>query len=334
MDSQKAGNYANVGMFFIAILALIVSLATLGYMYWVRMYPDPEKVPPMTDTGALITGWVPVIIVSASSLFSALILLLATARRWKNKTLKSKVSDLEKDLELEKAKVEAEKGNVTDAFREIEKLKDALVEADRKSKADLLEADKRTNEQRGMKEDILTELRKRQEDLAELKTLSDMRLTQAENIKDHVIITRVNAGDLVLDGNQETGPCLTLELRIKNESLYNISIRPNEIAGSLAFADQPLKEPVFAINDAWREPIENLRPFASEGITLQQPLRGFEVERIKSLPDGRFRLTPLRVPITVHSQYHVPLKNLRITPEIDNLPINAFRVTKSLDSKD
>jgi hypothetical protein len=296
-------------------------------MFWVRAYPDPEKVPPMTDTGALMTGWLPVILVGSSSLVLAVALSIATSKRWKNKSLIGQLSALSADLTTERARVVEEKETVARAIKEITQLKN-----------DLKEAGLREDGQKNQKEDILTELRKREADLAELKTLSDMRTEQAENIKNHVIITKVSAGDLVLDGDAESGPCVTLALQIRNESLFNVAIQPKDVGGSLALAERLLQEPILVINDAWREPIENLRPFASASITLLQPLRGFEVERVRSLKDnpaGRFRLSPLRVQVTaVDSQYKVPPRNLRITPEIDYLAFDAFRLTKSLDSED
>ena len=210
------------------------------------------------------------------------------------------------------------------AAQEIKNLKD-----------DVKQAGLRENEQRNQKENVLTELRKRDDDLAELKTLSDMRQQQAENIKDHVIITAVNPVELTLESNENSGPGITLTIHIRNESLYNITIPREDVQGCLAFTEQPLQEAVIVVRDAWTEPIENLRPLAPASIVLRQPLRGFEVERIKSLPDGHFRLAPLRIPITVvNSQYKIPVKNLRIMPEFDHLPVNAFCVTKSLDSKD
>jgi hypothetical protein len=164
-----------------------------------------------------------------------------------------------------------------------------------------------------------------------------MRLEQAENIKDHIAVVKVKAGDLILEGNADTGPCVTLELRIRNESLFNISIQPDDVKGCLAFADRPLPEPISVIIDFAREPITNLRPFGWASLVLCQPLRIVDVERIISLQDnsiGRFSLAPLVVPITIDSQYKVPSKNLRIAPDIEHLPINAFRVTKTLDNKD
>ncbi|MCA1577398.1 MAG: hypothetical protein LC794_08555 [Acidobacteria bacterium] len=317
MDSQKAGNYANVGMFFLTILALIVSMATLGYMYWIRVYPDPEKVPPMMDVGVLETGWLAVILVASSALISAVALLISSSRRWRNKKLLRQIDTLDADLTTER-------NNVADAAKDIEKLK-----------RDLKEAGLRENDQRNQKETVLTELRKREDDLAELRTLRAMREGQAGNIKDHVIMTGLNPIELKLQGNADSGPCVTLTIFIRNESLYNVAIRPNEIQGRLAFGEQALQEPIIVVIDAWNDPIDNLKPLGSASIVLRQPLRGFEVERIMSLPDGAFRLAPLRIPITVvNSQYKVLSKNLRITAEFDHIRLDAFCVTKNVDSKD
>jgi hypothetical protein len=227
MDSQKAGNYANVGMFFIAILALIVSLATLGYMYWVRVYPDPEKVPPMTDTGALTTGWVPVIIVSASSLFSALVLLLATARRWKNKTLKSKVSDLEKDLEIEKAKVIAEKENLTNAAKEIKKLHE-----------DLRQADLRENDQRGQKEGLSQLYNESQQKVATWAWLAKKAEDQNIEIDKHVVLEKITLGDLNLSTSV---PTVRFGVYVMNRSVWDISLNYElkaDVEGVIRFEDE------------------------------------------------------------------------------------------------
>ncbi|HKY30722.1 MAG TPA: hypothetical protein VJM12_22510 [Pyrinomonadaceae bacterium] len=227
------------------------------------------------------------------------------------------------------ADLTTERKNVVDAAKDIEKLK-----------RDLKEAGLRENDQRNQKETVLAELRKREADLAELKTLIDMRITQAENITGHVTVTSVHAGDLMFVGNSETPPCVTLELRIRNDSLFNISIKPENVRGHLVFADNVLPEPISVIIDFAREPISGLRPFAHGSLVLYQPLRIADVEWIKSLQDsqkGRFRLTHLGIPISVdgrYSQYKVTSGNLRIHPDLQALPITAFRVTKSVDIKD
>jgi len=300
----------------------------LGLMLWYRRYPNPAQEPDVIgQAGALMTGWLPLVVVSATSLLSAVMLLVLIVKRWKNGQLRVQVESLESDLKLERDGIETLK-------QEHEKTVKALERDCKKAQDDLVEADKRTRAQENQKEDVLAELRKREEDLAELKTLRALRETQAGSIKDHVVITGVNPIELILESNAESGPCVTFTLFIRNESLYNIAIRPDEVKGCLAFANQQLQERVIVVRDAWTEPIENLVPLAPASIVLRQPLRGFEVDRIKSLPEGQFWLAPLRIPITAHGQYKVPSKNLRITPEVQYLPVSAFCNTKSLDSKD
>lgn len=94
---------------------------------------------------------------------------------------------------------------------------------------------------------------------------------------------------------------VTLEIRIHNNSLYPVSIRPKDITGSLHFKAERLKE---EIDPQPNEPaIIDLPPRGTETLKLQQPLRIFEAEKVQESHqlrdnDAGFWLGDLYIPIS------------------------------------
>jgi hypothetical protein len=92
MDSQKSTALWTALGVFVGILMGIPAWITLVLMLWFRWYPDPAQEPDvMAQAGALMTGWLPLIVVSVSALLSALMLLLVIVKRWKNGQLKRSI---------------------------------------------------------------------------------------------------------------------------------------------------------------------------------------------------------------------------------------------------
>ncbi|HJP93175.1 MAG TPA: hypothetical protein VJ875_14550 [Pyrinomonadaceae bacterium] len=262
-SNQEAANAANITtakltkwLLGFTVALVIIGIVTLLLMAWPLLYSAQLSQPSLGDE-RLVKGWTPIVVLASAITLSAISLFTVAVKRWRNKRLLLQVTALGQDL------------------KECAKLR-----------TDYVNAVKETNDLRIQKDDVNNELTKRKQELDGLKTLRDMRSAQAKNIKGHIIITHVNAGDLILDLDAENEPCVTVGLKIRNESLFNISIPPKDVKGSLFFANRSLAEPIRVINDLVRIPIEDLEPFAYGYITLLQPLRVNEIERIQSLQDS------------------------------------------------
>jgi len=100
MDSQKAASWANVGSFFINIFIAIVAIATLGYMVWVRLYPDPNHAPDVFG-GVLVNGWPPVIVLALCLFVATAVQIVAfRASRRAKVALKPEIDNNKRSIEI------------------------------------------------------------------------------------------------------------------------------------------------------------------------------------------------------------------------------------------
>jgi hypothetical protein len=301
MDSTtEASNLANIKASRFAFWQLVVTVAiglpTLALLLLAQFYP-PSPLPSQPPAGpggvSMIKGWIPaaVAVLSFSLALSAISLLITTFRRLRNKRLAAEITRLNGEMATQKTAT-------TNALK--------LAEERRK------EAQFESTQKDGLSKT----LQDRERQLADLESLRKIKVEQAIDIRDHVVITEVRPGKLAL--NTDGSVCIFLELIIRNESLWDITIRSEDVKGCFVRERRPFKEPVSMIVDAYRDPVENLPPFQYARLYLEQPLRDFEVELInKSLDaaNARIWLGMLIVPISVGDGSKVETRNLKITPE-------------------
>lgn len=223
-------------------------------------------------------------------------------KRWRNKRLIDQLANLNRDLSDAR----------TRAKRALEDGREFQLQA---------------IDEKAQKEDLVKKLAEYKGQLQQMESLRIIRDAQAENIKDHVVITDIWPGRLKLAGDFLS---VSLVFGIRNESLFDITIPPEEVKGALTFADRRLTEPIHMIVDIYRERIRNLRPLQQAKFMLEQPLRGFEAETIQKCltdPDAKFSLSYLGVTITVGDGSTVAPRYLKVEPEFEHLPLARFSST-------
>jgi hypothetical protein len=95
----------------------------------------------------------------------------------------------------------------------------------------VLEADRRALEDKESKNATYTALTECKRQLADWETLRQIRTEQANDIKGHVVLTKVEPGKLVV--NTDGSVCIFLVLVIRNESLFDITIHHENVKGCL-----------------------------------------------------------------------------------------------------
>src|SRR6266404_6643750 len=82
MDSNKA----NTGIFALTIVLVVLAAATLGFMVWVRLYPDPAHAPTIQG-GSLVSGygWGPPILLGSCLLVAVIVQVVTSFSKSKKK---------------------------------------------------------------------------------------------------------------------------------------------------------------------------------------------------------------------------------------------------------
>lgn len=274
-------------------------------MFWFRWYPDPTMEPEIMRP--LMAGWLPVVVITTSSLLSAVMLLIVAVRVGSNKRLKEQVAGLDSKA--------TKMATVTNK---------ALKEAK--------EAALRENDLRGQRDGLSKLYDESRKELADLGWLRQLAEEEGTNISEHVVITAVKPGSLKLAVSPR---CVTIGLFIRNESIFDITIRAENVKGHLFFKTRRLDEPARVLLDSDRPPIENLKPMQKEILVIEQPLRGYEAETISEADEeARFWLGNLSIPISVENvPLQVETKDLRIGVEVEHLYLKTFGKKTSAPSE-
>jgi hypothetical protein len=146
-----------------------------------------------------------------------------------------------------------------------------------------------------------------------------------------------------------TRPCLldvkkrriaVVDLIIRNDSFFDISIDPKAVTGRL-FMDTKglLDDPARALIDLNHPAVEKLRPTADARVSIIQPLLKSEAEEIDdALIEGRegyFWLGSLTVPITVENAaaLKIDAKPLRFDSTVEHVYFREFRNQLNFDGE-
>lgn len=112
MVSEKRIPWA-VWAVLVAVIMGIPGWVMVGLWFWSRWYPDPTKGPNIMRQ--LMTGWLPISMITASSVLSAIVLLIGLIKLWKNKRLAEDLKALAAETERLKAELLAESEKVKSA---------------------------------------------------------------------------------------------------------------------------------------------------------------------------------------------------------------------------
>jgi len=307
MDSQErtAIWWAALGVL-IAVIMGIPGWLQVGLWFWSRWYPDAATEPDIMKL--LMTGWLPVVMVSASSILSAVMLLIVAVKWFRNKRLKSEVSDL----------------TTLAANLKIER-RDAWAREAAANKA-ALEANQRADDADKEKEKIDALFQDRDRQLAEWSWLTSRAIKQAEHISEYVVMAKVKPGTLLFGGERGA----ILELIIRNESVFNVTIQSDKITGRFHFKNKELQDPVKFDKLSGRESMVNLAPRDEKPLALFQPFLKSEAEHIEeALADEKacFWLGNLSIPIFVEKVREQPADNkLRFKGEVKDAYLKDFAV--------
>jgi Skp family chaperone for outer membrane proteins len=306
-SSQETANRANIktARLTVWILALTALLAVVGILTLLLLfYPPTSQAPPANQESAFMVSTL-VIVLSSSLTLAAISLFIAAFRLLKLKRLK--------------ANLKTANAAFADMEERVEKLKEELTTSQRDAKNET----KRANYEESQRDQFIKlndEARRELADLAWLRQLAD---EQGKNISEHVVITAVKPGRLKLAASPR---CVTIGLVIRNESIFDITIRAENVKGRLFFKTRPLDEPARVLLDSDRPPIENLKPMQKEILVVEQPLRVYEAETISEADEeARFWLGNLSIPISVESvPQQVETKDVRIRAEVEHLYLKTF----------
>jgi outer membrane murein-binding lipoprotein Lpp len=296
----------------LAVLGILVAVVMgmpgwlmVGLWFWSRWYPDPTKDPDVMRT--LMAGWLPILMVSTSSLLSAAMLLTVAVKRWRNKRLRSEVSD----LTTLAANLKVERQDAWDRAAAANK--------------DALDANRRADDADNEKKKIYALFQDRERELTDLTWLSNRAGKQRENISEYIVITNVTPGILLLNGERGA----TLELMIRNESLFNVTIQDDKITGRFHFKHKGLTDAARFDTAAGHPSITNLEPRQEKPLALFQPFIQSEAEHIEeALADEKacFWLGNLSIPIFVEKAREQPATNkLRFKDEAKDAYLKDFR---------
>jgi len=259
---------------------------------------------------------------------------LETAKREKAKLAqdlaneKSLHESLKVSMDISRREVAETKANANAQTSTYELTFKGMSQELNEAKLELEQAKLTINQETTQREEFTRLYNEATHDLAIWKPIIKQAKDQAAQIDEWVRMKEAIPGKLLLRRDR----MVTLEIRIRNESLYPISIRPQDIKGRLRFKAVSLREEIQTLPD---EPsIRDLEPKGTALIKLQQPLRGFEAERIQESReggdnDGLFWLGDLYIPISAKNT-PVPVRALPlvIIPEHISLDVHAFSYNK------
>jgi len=259
--------------------------------------------------------WLPAVFFVSSFVVTTIALLIVASKRWRHKRLTSEVSDL------------------TTLVANLKRERQDAWDRAKKATAEAREASLRENDIRGQRDGLSKLYDESKREVADLAWLRRLEEDQAKDISEHVkatLATYPQSGELELVGDQL---CIIVGLSIRNESVFDITIRPQDIAGQFSLNRVPMKEPAGVLIDDFRQQIENLKPMQKGWLVLEQPLREFEVEKINRClgdDDAKFWIGGMIIPISVNNPLNndtqkVDPKPLRIPAESQYVPVNNLK---------
>lgn len=159
----------------------------------------------------------------------------------------------------------------------------------------------------------------------ELAWLKPSIKEQAEDISNHVVLVAVRP--CVLDLKRRYA---TIELVLRNDSLFDITIKASAVSGRFSTRTKGLLEdPAKAIIDLDHLPIKNLKPTKEATLAITQPLLKTEAEDIADNIAGgsnaSFWIGNLNVPLSVENvPLEIKTKPLGIRHELEDVYFSDF----------
>jgi outer membrane murein-binding lipoprotein Lpp len=263
MDEQRHPNWPII----IALVMGIPNWLMLALMVWFRVYPGSSSETDMLrQSGPLMTGWLPVAVVSATSALSAVMLLVVAFRRWKNKKLRAEVKELETAvINLKKERQEAW---------------DQRQEANKAA----LEANKRANEQKGQKEINEQLYRDEKAKYEKILWVTDIIDKHAEHLNRYVVIDMRSEVRVYLEDSPQGGPRIRCSFKIRNNSIFSeITVHRDKVKGCFSFRGKDLTEKVKLDWHNIGSPMVDKLIHEQDGwIHLEQDLTSAETDRLKN----------------------------------------------------
>jgi len=313
MDSQKGANWAQ-------IIGTVIGAALLGYAVWDH-WPTANQSSIGVGWGGIMKGYVPSAVI-ALILFASSALQLTLWRRRRTAITYRQEADRQIGGWKENANnlMELVVIDRDNAHSQAEKLTTDLID----ERQAVREADKRASEARNESQAHHRLFEDRERQLGDLLWLKKRMEEQAKDLSAQIIIKKVKPLTLNLASSPR---CIVLALTIRNESVFDVTIHPEKVVGSLFFKNKARHDPARA-SQLDHSPIQDLRP-RHEGILLiEQPLLMSEAETISDAlndPNARFWLGNLKIPISVENiPQQVTPQNLRIVDNKEHVYLNDF----------
>ena len=276
MDWEKVKRLAALSN----IAAFVLYVIWFAYTIWVASAPATNQSLPIYDRGIQVRNVVASIVIIGFLLSAAIINLLAAFMS--RRKLKTQVAELTTTNE----KLAKDLSTANSAFRDmeeqVEKLRGHLTASEHNAK----QANLRALQEIKQKDEFYKLHKESERKLAELAWLSKRANEQAKDISAHVVIKKVKLCALNLTASPR---CIIVALTIRNESIFDITIRAKKLTGCIFFNNKSREESA-RIQETHRSAIENLEPKQEEILVVEQPLLKSEAETItEALDDANAR---------------------------------------------
>ncbi|MGZ5437287.1 MAG: hypothetical protein ACXWID_17825 [Pyrinomonadaceae bacterium] len=288
--------------------------------------------------------WIPATIIGGALVLASLLHLVALiiSRRLKRRALESQITQLQNARNRLQNELNQAALNYADANRErvgavnqLDGYKNQLSEAHNVIAKLRQDAETRGREQEQLRKKAAAAEQEsnghyklfedREHQLADLLWLKKRMEEQATDISEHVALRETKLWDLSLDKDRRAIVVMT----IRNESVFDITIRPERITGRLFYNGKPCNDPARILESDSRRPIRDAQPFANRVLVLEQPLLQSEAERIsetQSDPNAKFWLGNVKLPISVGNiPQGVDPKPLRIGEHAEYLYLKDYK---------
>jgi len=272
MDSQEAANQATIRNATYGKVLVIIGIVTVALCAIAAYFAAFPRQPAPAGGGIMVTGWLPVLLLLGGATFIGIALLVTASKRWRNGQLQAALA-----ISTVKEKEASENANTW------------RIEAH--------ETNLRANDEKGQKDSLQTLYRESERQLTDLTWLSNRAGEEAEKLSDYVVITDIRPCFLSL--NRDRGA--HIEIVIRNESLFDITIHGEGITGSFLFEQVSLHDPARADSPAGHPITVNLKPREPGTLAIFQPFLMTEAERIEealSETSAKFWLNNLTIPIS------------------------------------
>lgn len=185
---------------------------------------------------------------------------------------------------------------------------------------DLKQANLRANQEENQRDIWMKNANEAESKLGDLKWVQKILKDQEEALQDHVVINLLSQVRVDVLDTPYGPPRVRFGFRIRNESLFDITIHPKNVGGHVSFRERLLRETV-GLDPNMESSVENVGHKEEGWIFLDQEFTASEIDRIKealsSNSDGEFKFESVVIKVSGGKDFpSVPSQTLKIPPQM------------------